>query len=291
MSFLSRVFGSVRRRRQPVTTPDDVFVGTSVGRRLRLLHYVPTQEQMADARRLAHAELQLRESLSRLRSAGGDNTGLAREVQRTEARVVEVLEEPEGWLPRALTRWPSSNANVLRSLEAVTLTMARLCDDCDRLAQDATALNETRRALGQLERGYARDLAREWQRAVVDGELMTRPAQVRSSIAVRRLGEEIAFLAGHLEARYQALLMQQDIFARELHDLGADAIGPPNDLGLEEQVERSAELIRQASLRQMKAAKQRIEDASATHNAGQHHASRAAELSPDEPAAQEAGSR
>ena len=265
MSFLSRVFGSVRRRRQPVTTPDDVFVGTSVGRRLRLLHYVPTQEQMADARRLAHAELQLRESLSRLRSAGGADTGLAREVQRTEARVVEVLEEPEGWLPRALTRWPSSNANVLRSLEAVTLAMARLCDDCDRLAHDATALNETRRALGQLERGYARDLAREWQRAVVDGELMTRPAHVRSSIAVRRLGEEIAFLAGHLEARYQALLTQQDIFARELHDLGADAIGPPDDLGLEERVERSAELIRQASLRSMKAAKQRIEDASATH--------------------------
>jgi len=221
---------------------------------------------MADARRLAHAELQLRESLSRLRRAGGDNTALAREVQRTEARVVEVLEEPEGWLPRALTRWPSSNANVLRSLDAVTLAMTRLCDDCDRLAQDATALNETRRALGQLERGYARDLAREWQRAVVDGELMTRPAQVRSSIAVRRLGEEIAFLAGHLEARYQALLMQQDIFARELHDLGADAIGPPDDLGLEERVERSAELIRQASLRSMKAAKQRIEDASATHS-------------------------
>src|SRR6476469_6156588 len=123
MSFLSRVFGSVRRRRQPVTTPDDAFVGTSVGRRLRLLHYVPTQEQMADARRLAHAELRLRESLSRLRRAGGDNTGLAREFQRTEARVVAVLEEPEGWLPRALTRWPSWNANVLRSLDAVTSAM------------------------------------------------------------------------------------------------------------------------------------------------------------------------
>jgi hypothetical protein len=205
--------------------------------------------------------------------------------------VSELLEEPAGWLPRALTRWPSSNANVLRSLEAVTLAMARLRDDCDRLAQDATVLNETRQALSQLERGYARDLAREWQRAVVDRELMTRPEHVHSSIAVRRLGEEIAFLAGHLEARYQALLMQQDIFARELHDLGADAIGPPDDLGLEEQVERSAELIRQASLLQMKTAKQRIEDASATHNAGQHRASRAAEPSPDEPAAQEAGSR
>ena len=105
---------------------------------------------------------------------------------------------------------------------------------------------------------------------VVECEQLKRlePASTRAIVrcmAVRRLGEEIAFLAGHLEARYQALLMQQDIFARELHDLGADAIGPPNDLGLEEQVERSAELIRQASLRQMKAANQRIEDASTTH--------------------------
>ena len=265
MRFFRRIFNRVRRRRQPVRAPHATFEGTCVGRRLGLLRYVPTQAELDDARRLADAELQLRESVSRLGSAGGDNTGLAREVRRTKEQVGELLEEPGGWLPRALTRWPSSNANVLRSLEAVTLAMARLRDDCDRLAQDTTALNETRRALGQLERGYARDLAREWQRAVVDRELMTRPEYVRSSIAVRRLGEEIAFLAGHLEARYQALLMQQDIFARELHDLGADAIGPPDDLGLEEQVERSAELIRQASLVQMKAAKQRIEDASATH--------------------------
>jgi hypothetical protein len=179
--------------------------------------------------------------------------------------VGELLEEPGGWLPRALTRWPSSNANVLRSLEAVTSAMARLRDDCDRLTQDAIVLDETRRALAQLERGYARDLAREWQRAVVDRELMARPERVRSSIAVRRLDEEIAFLTGHLEARYQALLLQQDIFAHELHDLGADAIEPPDHLGLEERVERYAESIRQASQRQMKAAKQRIEDASATH--------------------------
>ena len=279
MRFFSRIFDRVRRRRQPVRTPHAAFEGTCVGRRLGLLRYVPTRAELDDARRLADAELQLRESVSRLGSAGGEHTGLAREVRRTREQVGELLEEPAGWLPRALTRWPSSNANVLRSLEAVKLAMARLRDDCDRLAQDTTALNETRQALGQLERGYARDLAREWQRAVVDRELMTRPECVRSSVAVRRLGEEIAFLAGHLEARYQALLIQQDVFARELHDLGADAIGPPNDLGLEEQVERSAELIRQASLLQMKAAKQRIEDSSATqmdlHNAGQHRNSRA----------------
>jgi hypothetical protein len=224
---------------------------------------VPTQAELEDARRLADAELQLRESVFRLGRAGGDDTGLAREIRRTREQVAELLEEPAGRLPRALTRWPSWNANVLRSLEAVTLATARLRDDCDRLTQDITALNEARQALGQLERGYARDLAREWQRAVVDGELMTRPAHVRSSVAVRRLGEEVAFLAGHLEARYQALLMQQDIFAHELHDLGVDAIGPSDDLGLEERVELSAELIRQASLHQMKAAKQRIEEASA----------------------------
>jgi hypothetical protein len=265
MRFFRRVFDRVRRQRRLVRSPHAAFEGTCVGRRLGLLRYVPTQAELDDARRLAHAELQLRESVSRLGGAGGDDTGLAREGRRTKEQVAELLEEPAGWLPRALTRWPSSNANVLRSLEAVTLAMARLRDDCDRLAQDATALNETRRALGQLERGYARDLAREWQRAVVDRQLMTRPEHVRSSIAVRRLGEEIAFLAGHLEARYQALLMQQDIFAHELHDLGADATETPNDLGLEERVERSAELIRQASLLQMKAAKQRIEDASATH--------------------------
>ena len=298
MGFFRRIFDRVRRLRQPVRTPPTAFEGTCVGRRLDLLRYVPTQAELDDARRLVDAELRLRESVSRLGSAGGDNTGggLAREIRRTKEQVAELLEEPAGWLPRALTRWPSSNANVLRSLEAVTLAMARLRDDCDRLAHDATALNETREALRQLERGYARDLAREWQRAVVDRELMTRPEHVRSSIAVRRLGEEIAFLAGHLEARYQALLLQQDIFAHELHDLGADAITPPDDLGLEEQVDRSAELIRQASLLQMKAAKQRIEDASATHqmnlhNAGQHRPSRAGELSPDEPAAQEAASR
>jgi len=265
MRTLRRIFDRVRRQRRPVRTPHAEFDGTSVGRRLSLLHYMPTGAELDEARRLARAELQLRESLSRLRSAGGDNTGLAREVQRTEERVVEVLEEPMGWLPRALTRWPSSNANVLRSVEAVTLAMTRLRDDCDRLAQDATTLNEIRQALGQLERGYARDLAREWQRAVVDRGLMTRPEHVCSSIAVRRLGEELAFLEGHLEARYQALLMQQDIFARELHELGADGIAPPDDLGLEEQVERSAELIRQASVHQMAAAKQRIERASATH--------------------------
>jgi len=267
MRFFNRIFDRVRRRRQSVRTPHTAFEGTCVGRRLGLLSYVPRQAELDDARRLADAELQLRESVARLGSAGGDNTGggLAREVRRTKEQVGELLEEPGGWLPRALTRWPSSNANVLRSLEAVTLAMARLRDDCDRLTQDATALDEARQALGQLERGYARDLAREWQRVVVDRELMMRPEYVHSSIAVRRLGEEIAFLAGHLEARYQTLLMQQDIFARELHDLGADAIGPPDDLGLEEQVERSAELIRQASLLQMKAAKQRIEDASATH--------------------------
>jgi hypothetical protein len=290
-AFFRRIFERVRRRHRPVRASLAEFDGTCVGRRLGLLHYVPAEAQLDDARRLAQAELQLRESVSHLASARGDNTGLALEARRTREQVSELLEEPAGWLPRALTRWPSSNANVLRSLEAVTLAMARLRDDCDRLAQDATVLNETRQALSQLERGYARDLAREWQRAVVDRELMTRPEHVHSSIAVRRLGEEVAFLAGHLEARYQALLMQQDIFARELHDLGADAIGPPDDLGLEEQVERSAELIRQASLLQMKAAKQRIDEASATHNAGQHRASRAAELSPDEPAAQEAGSR
>ena len=265
MRFFRRVFDRVRRQRQPVRTPHAAFEGTCVGRRLGLLRYVPTQAELDDARGLAHAELQLRESVSRLGGAGGDNTGLAREVRRTKEHVGELLEEPAGWLPRALTRWPSSNASVLRSLDAVTLAMARLRDDCDRLAQDAFVLNETRRALGQLERGYARDLAREWQRAVVDRELMARPEHVRSSIAVRRLGEEIAFLTGHLEARYQALLMQQDIFARELHDLGADAIEPSGHLGLEERVEGYAELIRQASQRQMKAAKQRIDDASATH--------------------------
>jgi hypothetical protein len=59
--------------------------------------------------------------------------------------------------------------------------------------------------------------------------------------------------------------VQQDIFARELHDLGAYAIEPSAHLGLEERVEGYAELIRQASQRQMKAAKQRIDDASATH--------------------------
>lgn len=289
-AFFRRILDRVRRRHRPVRAPLAEFDGTCVGRRLGLLHYVPAEAQLNVARRLAQAELQLRESASRLASARSDDTGLALEVRRTREQVSELLEEPAGWLPRALTRWPSSNANVLRSLEAVTLAMVRLRDDCDRLARDATALNETRLALGQLERGYARDLAREWQRAVVDRELMTRPEHVHSSIAVRRLGEEIAFLAGHLEARYQALLLQQDIFAHELHDLGADAIAPPNDLGLEEQVERSAELIRQASLLQMKAAKQRIEDASAAHrmdlhNAGQHRTSRAAELSPDEPAA------
>jgi len=264
MRFVSRILDRVRRLRRPVRIPDAVFVeGTCVGRRLGLLRYVPAQAELEDARRLADAELQLRESVSRLGSAGGDDTGLAREIRRTKEQVAEVLEEPAGRLPRALARWPSSNANVLRSLEAVTLPMARLQHDCDRLTQDATALNEARQALGQLERGYARDLAREWQRAVVDRKLMTQPAHVRSSIAVRRLGEEVAFLVGHLEARYQALLMQQDIFARELHDLGVDAIGPSDDSGLEERVERFAELIRQASLLQMKAAKQRIEDASA----------------------------
>ena len=263
MRFVSRIFDRVRRRRQPVRASHAAFEGTCVGRRLGLLRYVPTQAELDDARRLAEAELQLRESVSRLGSAGGEHTGLAREVRRTKEQVGELLEEPGGRLPRALTRWPSSNANVLRSLEAVTLGMTRLRADCDRLAQDTTALDETRRALAQLERGYARDLAREWQRAVVDRELLTRSAHVSSSIAVRRLGEEVAFLAGHLEARYQALLVQQDVFAHELHDLGADAIGPPDDLGLEEQVERSAELIRQASLRRMKAAKQRIEDTSA----------------------------
>ena len=290
MGFLRRIVDRVRRLRRPVRTPPPALEGTCVGRRLDLLRYVPSQAELDNARRLAGEELRLRESVSRLGSAGGDNTGLAREIRRTKEQVAELLEEPAGWLPRALTRWPSSNANVLRSLEAVSLAMARLRDDCDRLAHDATALNETREALLQLERGYARDLAREWQRAVVDRELMTRPEHVRSSIAVRRLGEEIAFLAGHLEARYQALLLQQDIFRHELHDLGADAIAPPDDLGLEEQVEWFAELIRQASLLQMKAAKQRIEDASAAHrmdlhNAGQHRTSRAAELSPDEPAA------
>ena len=267
MRFVSRIVDRVRRRRSLVRAPHAAFEGTCVGRRLGLLRWVPAEAQLDDARRLAQAELQLRESFSILVTAGGDDTGggLAREVRRTKEQVGEVLEEPAGWLPRALTRWPSSNANVLRSLEAVTSAMARLRDDCDRLAQDAAALNEARRALGQLERGYARDLAREWQRAVVDRDLLTRPAHVRSSIAVRRLGEEIVFLAGHLEARYQALLVQQDVFARELYDLGADAIGPPDDLGLEERVERSAELVRQASLRRMKAAKQRIEDASAAH--------------------------
>jgi hypothetical protein len=264
MRFVSRVLDRVRRRRQPVGTPHHVFVeATCVGGRLGLLRYVPTQAELGDARRLADAELRLRESVARLGSAGGDDTGLAREIRRTREHVAEVLEEPAGWLPRALTRWPSSNANVLRSLEAVTSAMARLCDDCDRLTQAAIALNEARQALGQLERGYARDLTREWQRAVVDRELMTRPAHVRSSVAARRLGEEVAFLAGHLEARYQALLMQQDIFAHELHDLGVDAIGPSDELGLEERVERAAELIRQASLRQMTVAKARIEDASA----------------------------
>jgi hypothetical protein len=265
MRFFSRIFDRVRRRRRPVRSPHGALEGTCVGRRLGLLGYVPTQAQLDDARRLAHVELQLRESASRLGSAGGDDTGLAPEVRRTREQVAELLEEPAGWLPRALTRWPSSNASVLRSIEAVMLAMARLRDDCDRVAQDAAALSETRLALDQLERGYARDLAREWQRAVVDRELMTRPEHVRSSIAVRRLGEDIAFLAVHLEARYQALLVQRDIFARELHDLGAAAIGPTDDVGLEEQVEGSAARIREASLRQMEAAKQRIEDASATH--------------------------
>jgi hypothetical protein len=270
MRFFSRIFDGVRRRRQPVRTPHATFEGTCVGRRLDLLHYVPTQAELDGARRVADAELALRDSVARLWSAGGDDTGLAREIRRTREQVGEFLEEPGGWLPRALTRWPSSNAKVLRSFEAVTLAMAQLRADCDRLAQDATTLNETRQALDQLERGYARDLAREWQRSVVDRELMARPDHVRSSIAVRRLGEEVAFLAGHLEARYQALRMQQDVFARELHHLGDDAIGPTDDLGLEEQVERSAELIREASLHQMQAAKQRIEGASAT----QHRTSR-----------------
>lgn len=263
MRFFRRIIDRVRRRHRPARASLDEFDGTCVGRRLGLLHYVPAEAELDAARRLAQAELELRESLSRLGSAGGDDTGLAREIRRTKEQASELLEEPAGWLPRALSRWPSSNANVLRSVEAVTSAMARLRADCDRLAQDATALNETRRALDQLERGYARDLAREWQRAVVDRELLTRPAHVRSSLAVRRLGEEVAFLAGHLEARYQALLVQEDVFARELHDLGADAIGPRDDSGLEERVERSVELLRQASLRRMKAAKQRIEAASA----------------------------
>ena len=105
MPFFSRIFDRVRRRRQPVRTAHAAFEGTCVGRRLGLLSYVPRQAELDDARRLADAELQLRESVARLGSAGGDNTGggLAREVRRTKEQVGELLEEPAGRLPRALT--------------------------------------------------------------------------------------------------------------------------------------------------------------------------------------------
>jgi hypothetical protein len=265
MPFFSRAFARIMRRRSASTQPRERFAGTHVGRRLRLLSYLPGQEQMEVASRLAQAELELRDSFSQMAKAGAESTGLAREVDRTKARVAEVLEEPAGWLPRALLRFPSSNPSVLRALEAVGATMATLRADLDRLTRDARAIHETRRLLSELERGYAKDLAREWQRAVVDRELMSRPDRVRSPVAVRRFCEEIEFLASHLEARYQVLVIEQEVLVGQLPDQGADAIGPPDDLGLEEEVDRLAELIRQKSQHQMKAAKHRIDAASADH--------------------------
>src|SRR5690606_2721832 len=125
-------------------------------------HAAAPREHDARLERARESKHALHAHLAALLRFRADDADLERRARRLRAAIAEYLEEPRGYLARALRVWPPPTAAQERRVEAALLRADALRDEAERIAQIHEARRELRARFRQIESRFAASLPSLW---------------------------------------------------------------------------------------------------------------------------------
>lgn len=164
------------------------------------------------ARDVAHA---LRTHLAALLLFRADDADLEHRARRLCAAIAEFLEEPRGYLARALRVWPPPTAAQERRVEAALLRADALRDEAEQIAQIHEARRELRARFRRIEARFAARLPALWRQLAEGGELEARIARVSTARAALAVAEALGRARQALDRRAEDLAeLEREALAR-----------------------------------------------------------------------------
>ena len=169
----------------------------------------PRLERAREARRALHAHL------AALLVFHADDADLERRAGRLRAAIAEFLDEPRGYLARALRAWPSPSAAQERRVDAALLRADALRDEAERIAQIHEARRELRAQLRRIEARFAARLPTLWRQLAGGGALEARIARVSTPRAALAVAESLGRAVQALDRRAADLAeLEREALAR-----------------------------------------------------------------------------